>query len=169
MMTISRPWDMLCRPLDVFQNLQRCQPPVRAHNATAWMRRRSAHIKVLDRRPVLRPARHGAQEEQLLQRKLPLEDVAFAQSPLTLQIERCDHLFVKDQVLDVRRVLGNRVYHGVAERFLLIVPREPWTQLVRRILHEARQHMFRSEEHTSELQSLMHLVCRLLLDKKYVK
>src|ERR1019366_10688782 len=27
----------------------------------------------------------------------------------------------------------------------------------------------RSEEHTSELQSLTNLVCRLLLDKKYVK
>src|SRR5438045_4434514 len=27
----------------------------------------------------------------------------------------------------------------------------------------------RSEEHTSELQSLRHLVCRLLLEKKYIK
>src|SRR5262245_62643237 len=29
-----------------------------------------------------------------------------------------------------------------------------------------RQHVHRSEEHTSELQSLRHLVCRLLLEKK---
>src|SRR5205814_7858673 len=28
------------------------------------------------------------------------------------------------------------------------------------------RHIFRSEEHTSELQSLRHLVCRLLLEKK---
>src|SRR2546429_2149353 len=28
------------------------------------------------------------------------------------------------------------------------------------------QHAFRSEEHTSELQSRLHLVCRLLLEKK---
>src|ERR1035441_10828463 len=28
------------------------------------------------------------------------------------------------------------------------------------------RHMMRSEEHTSELQSLRHLVCRLLLEKK---
>src|ERR1035438_10796170 len=28
------------------------------------------------------------------------------------------------------------------------------------------QRLFRSEEHTSELQSLRHLVCRLLLEKK---
>src|SRR5438045_6250480 len=32
---------------------------------------------------------------------------------------------------------------------------EPWTYL-----------KFRSEEHTSELQSLRHLVCRLLLEKE---
>src|SRR5438045_4298570 len=34
---------------------------------------------------------------------------------------------------------------------------------------EARRHRYReprSEEHTSELQSLRHLVCRLLLEKK---
>src|SRR5205809_6233803 len=28
------------------------------------------------------------------------------------------------------------------------------------------EHLFRSEEHTSELQSRLHLVCRLLLEKK---
>ena len=32
--------------------------------------------------------------------------------------------------------------------------------------HHARQLIQRSEEHTSELQSLRHLVCRLLLEKK---
>src|SRR3712207_8856509 len=30
----------------------------------------------------------------------------------------------------------------------------------------ARNHRFRSEEHTSELQSRQYLVCRLLLEKK---
>src|SRR2546422_6859805 len=34
---------------------------------------------------------------------------------------------------------------------------------VRRLREEARE---RSEEHTSELQSRLHLVCRLLLEKK---
>ena len=34
-------------------------------------------------------------------------------------------------------------------------------------LDELREHCgFRSEEHTSELQSRLHLVCRLLLEKK---
>src|SRR5690625_6751673 len=31
---------------------------------------------------------------------------------------------------------------------------------------EAKKHLARSEEHTSELQSRGHLVCRLLLEKK---
>src|SRR5258705_8358848 len=34
---------------------------------------------------------------------------------------------------------------------------------------QLRQDGFRSEEHTSELQSLRHLVCRLLLEKKKKK
>src|SRR2546422_3388526 len=32
-----------------------------------------------------------------------------------------------------------------------------------------RRQVFRSEEHTSELQSRLHLVCRLLLEKKKKK
>src|SRR5262245_63883498 len=42
-------------------------------------------------------------------------------------------------------------------------PPDPW--IVN--LEEAESHEYqRSEEHTSELQSLRHLVCRLLLEKK---
>src|ERR1041385_5476614 len=40
------------------------------------------------------------------------------------------------------------------------IPREKINRLVRKIVSE------RSEEHTSELQSRLHLVCRLLLEKK---
>src|SRR5262245_65289960 len=43
-------------------------------------------------------------------------------------------------------------------------------QLAERALGEAeRLQQARSEEHTSELQSLRHLVCRLLLEKKKKK
>src|SRR2546429_1664389 len=34
------------------------------------------------------------------------------------------------------------------------------------ILFDPQNNKFRSEEHTSELQSRLHLVCRLLLEKK---
>src|SRR2546422_6810276 len=42
-------------------------------------------------------------------------------------------------------------------------PRRPERGLVRRLVWRNRS---RSEEHTSELQSRLHLVCRLLLEKK---
>src|SRR2546422_8313703 len=55
----------------------------------------------------------------------------------------------------------------------LLLPRTPWVGvghvgqlLVRK--HRALQAQ-RSEEHTSELQSRLHLVCRLLLEKKKKK
>src|SRR2546422_4715756 len=41
----------------------------------------------------------------------------------------------------------------------------PWVGLVRFVA----AHEDRSEEHTSELQSRLHLVCRLLLEKKKTK
>src|SRR2546422_4958116 len=37
------------------------------------------------------------------------------------------------------------------------------------MLHVHRRSTLRSEEHTSELQSRLHLVCRLLLEKKKKK
>src|SRR2546422_6641981 len=42
------------------------------------------------------------------------------------------------------------------------------THLMQAIAHAVldRLHQVRSEEHTSELQSRLHLVCRLLLEKK---
>src|SRR5690348_18139752 len=36
------------------------------------------------------------------------------------------------------------------------------------VLPKPRQQLVRSEEHTSELQSPVHLVCRLLLEKKKI-
>src|SRR2546429_5052867 len=42
----------------------------------------------------------------------------------------------------------------------------PCRTAVSRLLHERNGRQHRSEEHTSELQSRLHLVCRLLLEKK---
>src|SRR5256885_15045505 len=41
--------------------------------------------------------------------------------------------------------------------------------LVDLVPHLGRHHRFRSEEHTSELQSPCNLVCRLLLEKKKIE
>src|SRR2546429_3547649 len=40
-----------------------------------------------------------------------------------------------------------------------------WSEAVRYLRH-GDESILRSEEHTSELQSRLHLVCRLLLEKK---
>src|ERR1035438_2937300 len=42
----------------------------------------------------------------------------------------------------------------------------PWTQRSSVPFMHCHRLIYRSEEHTSELQSLRHLVCRLLLEKK---
>src|SRR2546422_3536591 len=85
--------------------------------------------------------------------------------------------------------LGRRgVESGVVTRWEAIVP--PGPRLTRILLHERPRHGMvsrgdetscarsagsrgrracRSEEHTSELQSRLHLVCRLLLEKKKKK
>src|SRR5262245_65143905 len=51
-------------------------------------------------------------------------------------------------------LLDHRVRHAV---------RKAAVRLVVDLGEAKRQHILRSEEHTSELQSLRHLVCRLLL------
>src|SRR2546422_2564708 len=62
-------------------------------------------------------------------------------------------------------VVDERALRGENGRVLSL----PWAQrtdvVARHTLHEG---VARSEEHTSELQSRLHLVCRLLLEKKQV-
>src|SRR2546429_4879277 len=53
---------------------------------------------------------------------------------------------------------------GSLRRRLLLVDLSPHLELRRGIARGPRRP--RSEEHTSELQSRLHLVCRLLLEKK---
>src|SRR5690348_17630117 len=57
---------------------------------------------------------------------------------------------------------GQRVVPGRADRRVLRWPCRPLRLLAGRV-HDGEP---RSEEHTSELQSPVHLVCRLLLEKK---
>src|SRR5215471_3298599 len=83
-------------PLRVLQDFQRRQPPVRTHDAAAWMGCRATHVKVLDRGAILRPSRHGTEKEQLFEREFSLKDIAFTQPEFPLQIERCQHLLADD-------------------------------------------------------------------------
>src|SRR5262245_65106342 len=61
---------------------------------------------------------------------------------------------VLNQIIDALRITAAREEEGAQ----LLFERE--IQLIERV---------RSEEHTSELQSLRHLVCRLLLEKKKIQ
>src|SRR2546429_6467780 len=57
----------------------------------------------------------------------------------------------------------------VSDKILEVVDAEPeddelgWRALCERAAHGYRALLLRSEEHTSELQSRLHVVCRLLL------
>src|SRR2546422_4846135 len=53
---------------------------------------------------------------------------------------------------------------GAFAQRLMQVRRQPARELS--LEHRRADHHVRSEEHTSELQSRLHLVCRLLLEKK---
>src|SRR5205814_10473317 len=50
-------------------------------------------------------------------------------------------------------------------RIVMTPTRDPLTELAARLAAVGGPDALRSEEHTSELQSLRHLVCRLLLEK----
>src|SRR2546422_4631707 len=57
--------------------------------------------------------------------------------------------------------------HEDADHFFQDRMQELGTGLIETLMHRCIAHIhFRSEEHTSELQSRLHLVCRLLLEKK---
>ena len=68
------------------------------------MCRRPAHVEIAHRRPILRPPWHWPQEEQLLQRELALEDVAFRQPPLAFEIERGHDLAIADDLFQKRSI-----------------------------------------------------------------
>src|SRR2546429_5946406 len=55
-----------------------------------------------------------------------------------------------------------QVLHLSAQRFIVI----PNGATLPVVPHRVAEKLDRSEEHTSELQSRLHLVCRLLLEKK---
>src|SRR5437764_11728491 len=63
---------------------------------------------------------------------------------------------------ETRRAEGRQHLHAVSQREGTVA--QPGHQAVGRRAADARHR--RSEEHTSELQSPMYLVCRLLLEKK---
>src|SRR4029450_3457970 len=77
---------------------------------------------------------------------LALEDFAFRQTELALEIERREHLPVKDAVLETRCVLGDGVHNNISERVAAIVPGAR-LQVERRVLDEAGHDMLSGGRH----------------------
>src|SRR5207247_11094972 len=76
--------------------LERRDPPRRAHDPAAGVRRRPAHPEVLHRRPVARPARHRPVEGSLPERELALEEVALREAGDLLDVLRRHELLSDD-------------------------------------------------------------------------
>src|SRR5687768_17974914 len=67
---------------------------------------------------------------------------------------------------DAGDAVGVRLYGGAGRAWDLQGGAERKGDAVTSALNERARVSARSEEHTSELQSRLHLVCRLLLEKK---
>src|SRR5437899_4588251 len=76
---------------------------------------------------------------------------------MPLKLERCTiRDWRADDAASLAKNANNRkIWLGLRDLFP-----HPYT------INDANEFLQRSEEHTSELQSLRHLVCRLLLEKK---
>src|SRR5437899_9279022 len=89
------------------------------------------------------------------------------------QVYQQQELALQGQRLDIERELAKThqaAYTAQAEHYRLsgkqLEAKTEETEQANKAREELGTHMWRSEEHTSELQSLRHLVCRLLLEKK---
>src|ERR1035438_10652203 len=82
-------------------------------------------------------------------------------------------------VMTMMKILEQKGYlnRKQVERAYVYRPAQPKSRVihamvrdfVNRVFNGSAEPLLRSEEHTSELQSLRHLVCRLLLEKKKKK
>src|SRR2546425_9480780 len=94
-------------------------------------------------------------------------------TPLTRQLVTYRHqalaapTMLDDGTLAPSHVAGVLAQEGVQGRNRLFPPQLTlWTFLLQVLSPDGSCREARSEEHTSELQSLAYLVCRLLLEKK---
>ena len=107
-----------------------------SRHGTARMAPRAAQEEPLDRRPVPRPSRDGAHEEELIESHPAMVFVAACESDLALQVERGDQAVIDDAVAHAGKELVEDVQdageQGVAGRMVLPAG---LTQVVRRAAH----------------------------------
>src|SRR5690625_6143397 len=82
-------------------------------------------------------------------------------------IEELINIRTREQVFSTERISADFIRHLLRQRLHEML-NESTAGIIMRLARTARAGT-RSEEHTSELQSRGHLVCRLLLEKKKKK
>src|SRR5579885_1626732 len=106
----------------VAQDLSRGIVTGHGAHAAAGMRGGAALIEAADRAAVVGIVRHRPLPEQLLSRKLAVEDVAVWRADDPLDVGRCQHLHADDAAGEARRVLVDLAQHVLGEGVLLGLP-----------------------------------------------
>src|SRR5947208_11227930 len=88
--------------------------------------------------------------------------ISARRASLSLRLVLLRLIFLIPRMLLINRILARRPPHANGDLHLRLVD----VVVIAKSLESLGQHLHRSEEHTSELQSPDHLVCRLLLEKK---
>src|SRR2546426_9795181 len=119
------------------QEVARRIGPRGAHDAATRMYCGAAHPEPGNRGAIPRPFGRRAEEEELLEAQFSLENVAFAQPGLLLDVPRGENLAVKDRLFQSRTVLGKGVDDGVPPRLALRGPgRRTFLDVIRGVLDE---------------------------------
>src|SRR3989442_13209358 len=100
----------------------------------------TAQIQAVDRGPVPRPHGHGPKEERLVQRHLPVIDVALREPEPGLEVEGREDLTIEDQPLEPGDVVREDRDDPVGELLPLRIPPAA-TQRVWRVLPLRRHHV----------------------------
>src|SRR6476661_585228 len=106
----------------MFQNLARRVGARATRQACAGMSSRTAEVQIIDGRAIARPIQQRTHGEELVQRQFSVEYVPSGEAVSFFQILRCDDLVSQNQLGQVRRILSERLDHGVAERDTLFLP-----------------------------------------------
>src|SRR6185436_17582853 len=91
--------------ISIFQHFLRRQHASCAHHTSTRVCAACAEVVAFERGAEVCPLRRGAQEEDLMQQELTVEDVATRDAGNGFDILRRDDLHPDDTLADVRRVL----------------------------------------------------------------
>ena len=106
----------------VAQDLARGVVSRHAGHSPAGMRARAAHVESLEGAAVVAVSEHGPGREELIERQLPVKDVATGQAKFSLQIQRGKRAHRDNACAEAGSVAINRVEHQFRNLVLDVVP-----------------------------------------------